>query len=302
MKRRPSAGDADRGVGPAREAREPFEAVRGELLVFAVEHLEIDIFRADRLKSADEFGRVAVRHDLVVSAVMDGNGERLQRGETFRRRPVRVFERTFRRRSAEAGLHVAEIMLVRFDEVGMPGSEVGNGTPDIDRAEDSRRILRGQQRGMAAARASEQEDVSAVHGRGPDDMLHRVEDVAPRLEAAAGVGAMRIRGVIRPAEFRQKQRPPVPFAQREVVFELIGPSVAPGVQADDERDGFIRTRTEEERRLKRAVERGFDLNRVRFSPRNEFGLRQVGKPPSGGRTAGEGGIRWSDHSKSQVER
>ena len=86
-------------------------------------------------------------------------------------------------------------------------------------------------------------------------MLHGVEDVATRLEAAAGVGAVRIRPEVRPAEFRQEQRPAVLFAQRQVVFQLIVPVVAPGVEPDDERDRGIRPGAVEERRLKRAVER-----------------------------------------------
>jgi len=86
-------------------------------------------------------------------------------------------------------------------------------------------------------------------------MLHSIEDVAARFETAAGVGFVRIRSEIRPAEFRQEQRPAVLFAQRQVVFQLIVPVVAPSVEPDDERDRGIRPGAVEERRLKRAVER-----------------------------------------------
>ena len=132
---------------------------------------------------------------------------------------------------------------------------------------------------MAAARASEKEDVFAVDRRALNDMLHGVDDVLPRLAAAAGVRDVRIRGEVRTAEFRQKQRPAEAFAQRKIRFELIGTAVTPGVEPDDERNGFVGPRTVKDRRLKRAVERGFDLDRVRFSPRDAYGLTGKKVPP-----------------------
>ncbi len=214
--------------------------------MFAVEQLEIDVFRARGLQFVNEIDRMAVRHDVVVSAVVNGNGEVFQQGEAFRGGTVRIFERAHRRGTAEARLQIVNIMLLCFGEVTMPCGEVGNGTPDIHRAENVRRILGRQQRGVAAARTPEQKDVFIVDGRGPKHMVHGVEDVPPRLQAAAGVGVMRIRGEVRPAEFRQKQRPAVAFAQREIVFELVGAVVAPGVEPDDERDGRVGFRTVEE--------------------------------------------------------
>ena len=212
---------------------------------------------------------MAIRYDRVVSAVVDRNGKRLQRCGAFRGGTRRIFTRTLARGPVEACLHVVKIMLPRSDEIRMPGGEIGNGAPGIDCAEKLRRILGRQQRGMAAARTSEQEDVFPVDWRGPKHMVHGVEDVPPRFEAAAGVGVMRIRGEVRPAEFRQKQRPAVFFAQWKVVFELVGAVVAPGVEPDDERDGLVRLRTVKKRRLKRAVKRGCNGDRVRFLPRNE---------------------------------
>ena len=122
---------------------------------------------------------------------------------------------------------------------------------------------------MSAARTPLQEDVPAVYGCDPGGMLNSVEDVATRPGAAAGIGFVRIRSEIRPAEFRQEQRPAILFAQRQIVFRLIVPVITPGVESDNKRDRGIRLRTVEERRLKRAVERGFDLDRIRFSPRDE---------------------------------
>ena len=250
--------------------------------MFAVEQLEIDVFRARRLQFPHEFDRMPVRHDIVVSAVVDGDGEVFQRVEAFRGGTVRIFERTHRRGAAEARLQIVNIMLARFGEVTMPRGKVGNGTPDIHRAEDFRRILGCQQRGMAAARTSEQEDVFPVDRCGLNHIVHGVEDVPPRFEAAAGVGVMRIRGEVRPAEFRQQQRPAVLFAQRKIVLELVGTVVTPSVEPDDKRDGRIGLRKVEERRLKRAVERGCNKDRVRFSPRNEERWCQERKSLPGG--------------------
>lgn len=266
----PSARDADRAASAvcrrldAREAREPLETVCGELLVPAVEHLEIDVSRAFLLQFPHELGRMPVRHDVVVSPVVDGNGEALQCGEVFRGGTERVFVRRVRRASAEARIHVVHIMLLRRGEVRVPGCQVGNRTPDVHGAEQVRRVLRGQQRGMSAARAAQQEDVPAVDRCDPGGVFHRVEDIAPRLEAAAGVMLLRVRCEVRAAEFRQKQRPAVLLAQREIGLELVGPVIAPGVESDDERDGYVRLRMVKKRRLERAVQRRFDLKRVRL--------------------------------------
>ena len=230
----------------------------------AVEHFEIDLFRAGVFQFPHEIGRMPVRHDIVVSAVMDGNGKVLQRGEVFRGGTDRVFVREFVRAPAEARFHVVNVMLARRDEVRVPCREVGNRAPDIYRAEQVRSVLRGQQRGLPAARASQQEDVPAVDRRDPSGVFDGIQDVLPCLAAVAGVSGVRIRSQVRPAEFRQKQRPAVFLAQRQVVFNLVEPVVAPGVEPDDERDGDVRLRMEEKRRLERAVQCGFDLKRVRL--------------------------------------
>ena len=166
-----SARDADRRVSGvlrrfhAREAREPLETVRRVLLVFAVEHLEIHLIRARRFEFPYEFDGMPVRDDGVVSAVVDGNGDVFQFFELSRGGSLGVFVRYVRRAAAQARLHVVHIMLMRFREVRVPRREVGHRAPDVHGAEHLRGVLRGQQRGMSAARPAQEAKSQYAHFR-----------------------------------------------------------------------------------------------------------------------------------------
>ena len=250
-----SAGDGD-GVGLAGEAGEPIEGLGRDLFVTAVEDVGVDLVAAGEFDGGGEGGGILEGDEVVVSAVVEADGEFGEVVSAELGGTGAVFFRDFLRGAAEAGGDVCGVGVGGGNQGGIPGVEVGDGAPDVYGAEGAWLICCGEERHVAAAGASEEEDVIDIDSVVAADGVDGVKDVLPGGGAAAGEFCDGIGLEVWSAEFWEEERPAVLLTKGEIGILLIEAVETPGMQPDHERDIFAGAGVKKQTGLQRTVHAG----------------------------------------------